>query len=231
MIDLIERKFNNQASLALFVKTFRSYRRPERKRDLRQSNLFNRVERWSEGYLFVSNARHSRDTERRLTRSFLLGDSLRKSSFEILLWTEFIFEIDPEYLEAREAESFVSELHRQMQVSKDEIDIDVTFSSECNIVDTVFKAITFEAATTGPGDEYKIQSNDDFFRTLRRKFALLPGESSSVWEIALSDLFPYVNAITILVLIEHGLEVDKVVKDRKLTREDYKPASVCADAQ
>ena len=98
-------------------------------------------------------------------------------------WTEFIFEIDPEYLEAREAESFVSELHRQMQVSKDEIDIDVTFSSECNIVDTVFKAITFEAATTGPGDEYKIQSNDDSFPYLAEKdFALLPGESSSVWK-------------------------------------------------
>ena len=92
----------------------------------------------------------------------------------------------------------------------------MTFSSECNIVDTVFKAITFEAATTGPGDEYKIQSNDDSFPYLAEKdFALLPGESSSVWEIALSDLFPYVNAITILVLIEHGLEVDKVVKDRK----------------
>ena len=40
-------------------------------------------------------------------------------------------------------------------------------------------------------------------------------------EIALNDLFPYVNAITILVLIEHGLEVDKVVRERKLTREDY----------
>ena len=157
-----------------------------------------------------------------LQEVFFLATRCAKVLSRSFYWTEFIFEIDPEYLEAREAESFVSELHRQVQVSKNEIDIDVTFCSERNIVDTVFKAITFEAATTGPGDEDKIQSNDDSFPYLAEKdFALLPGESSSVWEIALSDLFPYVNAITILVLIEHGLEVDKVVKDRKLTREDY----------
>jgi len=135
-------------------------------------------------------------------------------------WMEFIFEIEPEYLEAREAESFVAELRRQL--SKDKVDIDVTFSSERNIVDTIFKAIIFEADATAPSDEDKTQSNDDSFPYIAEKdFALLPGESSGVWEIALSDLFPYVNAITILVLIEHGLEVDKVVKDRKLTREDY----------
>ena len=155
-----------------------------------------------------------------LQEVFFLASRCAKVLSRSFYWTEFIFEIDPEYLDAREAESFVSEL--RYQVVKDEIDIDVTFSPKHNIIDAVFKAITFEAATATPCNEDKMQSNDDCFPYLAEKnFAFLPSESSSVWEIALNDLFPYVNAITILVLIEHGLEVDKVVRERKLTREDY----------
>ena len=92
---------------------------------------------------------------------------MRKSSSRSFYWTEFIFEIDPEYLDAREAESFVSEL--RYQVVKDEIDIDVTFSPKHNIIDAVFKAITFEAATATPCNEDKMQSNDDCFPYLAEK--------------------------------------------------------------
>ena len=80
-----------------------------------------------------------------LQEVFFLASGCAKVLSRSFYWTEFIFEIDPEYLDAREAESFVSEL--RYQVVKDEIDIDVTFSPKHNIIDAVFKAITFETHT------------------------------------------------------------------------------------
>jgi hypothetical protein len=128
----------------------------------------------------------------------------------------FIFEIDPKCLRTYEMHNFRS--HLQHLSVKDEIYIEVTFSSESDIVENISNAITFEE------DENEINDDNDgpFPHLADTDFALIPSDSANVWEIALNDLFPYVNAITLLVLIEHGLGVEKVIKDRSFpSREDY----------